>query len=119
DTIYCNRKAYAALIALMKAGVDVGPYLQWQNLETGKDWMTFTDANGRLYKMIAHRHLDEISGTNLVAIFLNTDDFQCVEFRPITITQLDTRGSYDQYLVECEVGLRHSGKYKAAVLAKA
>lgn len=131
DTIFTNALGAKALKHLMDVGDSVGP--KHQVLCTHKEtWVdgkgvsmtdevtiehfSFTDSNGRTYKVYTSRHLDKQNPDAAIAYFFNSDDFTCVEFRPLTIKKLDTQGSYDQWLIDCEVGLRHNGRHKAGFI---
>lgn len=122
DTMLVNSNGAKALKHIMDVGNKVGPYLQWQDPETGKDWFTFTDSNGKVYKVITSRYLEKMepatNGGEILYVY-NSEDWSAVEFRPMTIEQLDTLGSYDQYLITTEVGLRHNGRWKSGAIIKA
>lgn len=118
DTIFTNSLGAKSLKNLMDVGTSVGPKLQWFSDDAGdrKEHFSFTDSNGKLYEVYTSRHLDKQVPDVGIAYFFNSDDFTCVEFRPLNIVKLDTRGSYDEWQIDCEVGLRHNGRHKAGFI---
>lgn len=122
DMIYTNSFGAKAFKALMEAQTGVGPDLKIKEVvkKEGHEYeierFTFTDVNGRTYKVCTSRHLEKAFPTSAAAYFLNSKDFSCVVFRDIKIVRLSKTGSTSRYLVEGEYGLRHNGRYKAGVI---
>lgn len=71
------------------------------------DIMTWTDSMGQTFKIIPNRWMPRDC-----IYFFNKANWDMVVFREPEPKELDTDGSYQTWLVECEVGLRHA--YPAA-----
>lgn len=104
DLIVCGKGAFDVLSPLSNGYVD--------GVEVhGKKVPSYVDNQGRVYGVIASRYLPDNT------IVLTTEkDWSMVVFRDWTISKLDTKGSYDQYLVEIEVGIRNDASGMAAVV---
>lgn len=107
DTLMCGKDVFEGLSKLSNGYVD-GVKIE------GKPVPSFVDAQGNVYGVISSRYIPD------GCLFAyNSKDWSIVVFRDWKISQLDTKGSYDQYLVECEVGLRHDGKFMSGVIEPA
>lgn len=72
---------------------------------------TIVDPLGQEYKLLPNRFMPPKS----IYIFNPKDWTQMVLRSPQRI-KLDKKGSYDQYLIEMEVGLRHRNQYASGIL---
>lgn len=122
DCIITNSKGAAAIKALKDAGTGVGENLVIRKeVEKGDedfliDCFSVSDVNGHPYEVKVSRHMEKAFPDAAAAYLLNTKDFTCVVFRDIKIIRLSKVGSTSRYLVECEYGLRHGGRYKAGAI---
>lgn len=90
--------------------------LQWfKQCENGdsREVMTYTDNIGQTFQLIPNYWMPEDT-----IYFYSPEDWDMVVYREPKPKQLDSDGSYEVWMVECEVGLRHAHKYASGVITK-
>lgn len=70
------------------------------------------DPLGQVLDIIPNRYMATDTG-----YIFNPDDWTCMVLREPTRTKLDSDGSYDKWMIECELGLRLNNPYAAGIFS--
>lgn len=68
------------------------------------------DPWGQQLKLVPNRYMPLHTG-----YIFNPDDWTCMVLREPTAVKLDSDGSYEKWMIECEMGLRLSNPYAAGI----
>lgn len=114
NTIMFHPKHASVFAGLMEAGVAGGRYKMFENGDSTFVHMvdSIVDPLGSEFRLIPNRFMPETA-----IYFFNPTDWTQMVFRAPERTKLAKDGSYDKWMIEMEVGLRHRNPYASGILA--
>lgn len=102
---------FASLMDTPAAGVQRMKMFDGQDTKFNKYVSTVVDPLGQLYKLIPNRWMAEDK-----VFFFTPSDWTQMVLRAPQRTKLAKDGSYEKWMVEMEVGLRHRNPYASGIL---
>lgn len=98
---------------LMEGATGTARYKMFDNLDTKLNFEvdTIIDPLGQRFALIPNRHMPEEK-----LFFFNPADWTQMVFRAPQRTKLAKEGSYEKWMIEMEVGLRHRNPYASGIM---
>lgn len=103
---------FSSLMESPAAGVNRERMFDGQDTKFNVYVSTVVDPLGQSYKLIPNRWMDEAS-----VYFFTPSDWTQMVLRAPQRTKLAKDGSYEKWMIEMEVGLRHRNPYASGILA--